>query len=134
MTPAQKAAAEKEAADKAATDAAAKEAADKAAAVEQTKREEREAADRRKSPSLVERAVAKFNVEFCRDLPQSARGGGFEPGDDPRFAGEFDVPDGVYRVAGGEWLHTFKGGRYTGSARATEANRWGGDKVVSVNG
>lgn len=93
------------------------------------------AAKRKPDLSEVERTVVRINLEFCRDIPQSGRGGTFTvEKNDPRFGGDYAVPNGTYRVAGSDWLYTFRGGRFVSAHLATPENRWGGEKVISVNG
>lgn len=77
--------------------------------------------------------IRRVNFEFCRDVPQEARGGSFDATDHERFQGQkFDLPDGTYRTAGGDWFYTFRRGRLEAAAIATEANKYGGSKVVIV--
>lgn len=81
----------------------------------------------------IERRIRALNGDFCRDVPQEARGGSFEPGEDhERFGGEYDVPDGRYRVTGSEWLFDIEDKRLARAQRATEQNRFGGNKVVAI--
>lgn len=79
------------------------------------------------------RILRALNAEFCRDIPQEARAGGFEPGDDDaRFGGDYDVPDGKYRVLGSEWVFEIRKKKLAGAARATEKNHYGGKDVKAV--
>jgi hypothetical protein len=77
---------------------------------------------------------AELNAEFCRDIPQEGRHGSFEPEEDhPRFGGDYDVPNGKYRVAGSEWLFLIHKKKLQGAERATEANKWGGKHVIAID-
>lgn len=81
------------------------------------------------------RIIRALNVEFCRDIPQEARAGGFEPEDDhDRFGAgaSYDVPNGKYRVAGSEWMFTIHKKRLMSAERATEQNKWGGKHVIPI--
>jgi hypothetical protein len=84
------------------------------------KRNDAEVAARKKELqqlSVSDDAADKL-VELSRhissDVPEPLRANGaYEPGDDPRFANRSRLPvkDGVYRVAGHDWLMTIKAGR-----------------------
>jgi hypothetical protein len=55
--------------------------------------------------------------------------------DHPRFGGDYDVPNGKYRVAGSEWLFLIHKKKLQGveRSRATEANKYGGKHVIAVD-
>ncbi len=94
---------------------------------------EAEAAKMASSLDNVSRVVRALNAEFCRDIPQEGRGGAFEPEEDhPRFGGDYNVPNGKYRVAGSEWMFLIHKKKLQGAERATEANNWGGKHVITV--
>lgn len=81
----------------------------------------------------IERRVRALNAEFCRDVPQEARAGSFDPGEDhARFGGEYDVPDGRYRVVGSDWLFDIADKRVAGAQRATAQNNYGGKNVIAI--
>lgn len=87
--------------------------------------------DSRPQSSRVLRAL---NAEFCRDIPQEGRAGTFEPEDnDARFGGDYDAPDGKYRVVGSDWIFEIKGKKLASAIRASEQNRYGGRDVESVD-
>lgn len=74
-----------------------------------------------------------LNALFCRDVPQGARAGSFKPAqDDALFGGEYDVPNGKYRVAGSEWVFEIKNDKLVNAVRATQQNQYGGKGVISV--
>ena len=80
------------------------------------------------------RIIRALNAEFCRDIPQEGRAGSFEPDEDhPRFGGDYDVPNGKYRVTGSEWLILIHNKKLMGIERATEANKYGGKHVIAVD-
>ena len=79
------------------------------------------------------RIIRALNAEFCRDIPQEGRHGSFEPDEDhPRFGGDYDVPNGKYRVSGSEWLILIHKKKLQGIERATEKNNYGGRHVIAV--
>ena len=78
------------------------------------------------------RAIRRLNTEFCRHVPQNAVGGSYEPGDDERFTGEYDVPNGKYRVTGSEWVFEIKKKALVSVVRAVPENNYGGKAVVAV--
>lgn len=117
-------------------------AEDEANSAASKKKIEQDEADQAKSIASEEdqrtgtaKIIRALNAEFCRDLPHEARSGsGFEPEEGhPRFGGEFDVPNGRYRVSGSDWLFDIKGKRLAGVERATEQNKFGGKKVIAVD-
>ncbi len=80
------------------------------------------------------RIIRALNAEFCRDIPQDGRGGSFEPEEgDPRFGGDYDVPNGKYRVTGSEWLISIHKKKLMGIERASEANKYGGKHVIPID-
>lgn len=80
------------------------------------------------------RIIRGLNAEFCRDIPQEGRSGSFEPDEDhPRFGGDYDVPNGKYRVAGSEWLFLIHKKKLQGVERASEANKYGGKHVTEID-
>lgn len=80
------------------------------------------------------RIIRALNAEFCRDVPQAGRHGSFEPDeDDVRFGGDYDVPNGKYRVSGSEWLILIHKKKLQGIERATEQNNYGGKHVIAVD-
>jgi hypothetical protein len=80
------------------------------------------------------RIIRALNAEFCRDIPQEGRHGSFEPDEDhPRFGGDYDVPNGKYRVSGSEWLILIHKKKLQGIERATEKNNYGGRHVIAVD-
>ncbi|MFT4115428.1 hypothetical protein [Bradyrhizobium sp.] len=84
--------------------------------------------------SMHARAVRALDAEFCRQVPQEAFSGSFDPGEEhPRFGGEYNVPDGKYRRTGSEWVFEFKKKRLVGAVRANEANSYGGKNVKHVD-
>ena len=81
-----------------------------------------------------ERILLRLNKSFCDNVPQEARGGSFDvPADHERFGERYDVPAGIHRVEGSDWLFTFEKNKLVSVARATAANDFGGDKVVAVS-
>lgn len=98
----------------------------------------------RPSPARVGDAVRRIQSEFCRRLPPGARSNeGYRSDGNDRFAlldpcdrqGEpVDIPDGVYRVEGGDWLLTFRRSRLVAAEVATPANEFGGAAVITVSG
>lgn len=87
--------------------------------------------DRRTAGSRIMHAL---NAEFCRDIPQEGRSGSFEPeDDDPRFGGDYDVPNGKYRVAGSEWLFLIAKKKIVSVERASERNKFGGKGVILID-
>ncbi|MCD0419484.1 hypothetical protein LOC51_19895 [Rubrivivax sp. JA1024] len=88
----------------------------------------REAGDR--SPS--DQVIRRLNADFSRDVPQAARSGEFDPAGDPRFGGEYDVPNGRYRVVGCDWVFQIKSKKLASVLEASPANKWGGKSVVMV--
>ena len=88
--------------------------------------------DARRGPTA--RIVRALNADFCRDIPQDGRGGSFEPEeDDARFGGDYDVPNGKYRVTGSEWLISIHKKKLMGIERASEANKYGGKHVIPID-
>lgn len=82
----------------------------------------------------AERTVLRVNRDWCAALPPEAVGGSFDvPADHDRFGDRYDVPDGVYRVQGSDWLFTFSKGRLVNGSRATPANEFGGPAVKIVS-
>jgi hypothetical protein len=80
------------------------------------------------------RAVRALDAEFCRQVPQEAYSGSFEPGEaHPRFGGEYEVPNGKYRRTGSEWVFEFRKKRLISAVRATAANNYGGEGVKAVD-
>ncbi len=76
----------------------------------------------------TERILRALNAEFCRDIPASARSGGFEPDDnDPRFGGDYDVANGRYRVSGSEYYFDIKGKKLVSAERAVPPD-FGGER------
>lgn len=109
--------------------------------MEQKEAEERAAEEREKTRARAKgelddaarAALHRLHADFTRDIPQAGRGGAFQPGKEGPFADRaVDAPDGAYRVGGGDWIYTVRKGRFTGAARASETNRWGGPGVVSL--
>lgn len=89
------------------------------------------AEDDRRAPTA--RILRALNAEFCRDIPQEGRAGSFAPDDgDVRFGGEYDVPDGKYRVGGSDWVFEITKKKLAGAVLASEANRYGGKGVIAV--
>lgn len=81
-----------------------------------------------------ERIVLGLNQSFCSDVPAEARAGSFDvPSDHDRFGHHYDVPDGVYRVEGSDWLFTFAKKKLANVTRAAAENDFGGDKVIVVS-
>lgn len=80
------------------------------------------------------KAVCRFVEVFSRDMPEGAvRSGSYEAKDGDQFHGEqYEIVDGTYRVAGHDWLVTFKGGAFVGAQVANAANQWGGKGVVTI--
>ncbi len=88
--------------------------------------------DDRRPPAT--RIIRALNAEFCSDIPQEGRGGSFEPDEDhPRFGGDYDVPNGKYRVSGSEWLFLIHKKKLQAVERATEANKYGGKHVIAID-
>ncbi len=93
-------------------------------------------------PDAMARAVRKVNAELARGLPpelpwQLLRSGRMRRilhDDDGRFASlrSDAIPDGVYRIDGGEFLLHFAGGVLVGVALAIEANGWGEPGVARI--
>lgn len=84
--------------------------------------------------SATDKVIRALNADFCRDVPPAARSGGtFEPDEgDPRFGGDYDVPNGRYRVVGSDHLFDVKGKKLVAVHRASAVNKWGGAKVVAI--
>lgn len=81
----------------------------------------------------VNRIIRALNAEYCRDIPPEGRHGSFEPDDDhPRFGGDYDVPNGKYRVVGSNWLFLIHKKKLQGAEIATEANKYGGKHVIAI--
>jgi hypothetical protein len=81
----------------------------------------------------VSRIIRALNATFCGDIPQEGRHGSFEPDEDhPRFGGDYDVPNGKYRVAGSEWMFVIHKKKLMSAESATEANKWGGKHVIPI--
>lgn len=79
------------------------------------------------------RALRQLNALFCRDIPQSARSGSFQPReDDALFGGDYEVPDGKYRVTGSEWVFQIRKKKLVDAVQATAANKYGGRDVIAV--
>jgi hypothetical protein len=78
-------------------------------------------------------AVRAFDLAFRRQVPQGALGSGVyaaKSGD--RFAGQANnIADGTYRVAGSDWLLTFKAGAFVEAALA-KPPEFGGADVIAV--
>jgi hypothetical protein len=81
-------------------------------------------------------AVRSIYEEFARALPEGAAqrqhyhsvaGDRFH-----RMAPVASVPDGTYRVAGSDWLLTFKQNRLAAAVMATPQNQYGGRRVIAV--
>jgi hypothetical protein len=73
--------------------------------------------------------------EFARDLPSGAtHAGRYVPTDGDRWCGlALEVPDGTYRIAGAEWVFTFKQNQLVGATRVTPPHYAGrGVRVVEV--
>lgn len=80
------------------------------------------------------RIIRALNAEFCRDIPQEGRHGSFEPDEDhPRFGGDYDVPNGKYRVVGSDWLFLIHRNKLQGAELATEKNNYGGKHVIAID-
>jgi aminopeptidase N len=80
------------------------------------------------------RIIRALNASFCRDMPEEARAGAYEPtADEGEFGGEYAVANGIYRVLGSEWVFEIKGKRLIRAFNARPENKWGGDKVVQVD-
>lgn len=79
------------------------------------------------------RIIRRLNSEFCGDVPQAAREGGYEPDEGGAFSGEYPVKDGRYRVVGSEWLFDFKKKRLVSANRASAANKFGGKGVIPIH-
>lgn len=79
------------------------------------------------------KTMRQLNALFCRDIPQPARAGTFKPEkDDALFGGDYDVPDGKYRVAGSEWVFEIRKQKLVNALQASAANQWGGKGVIPV--
>lgn len=84
-------------------------------------------------------AVIKFDRAFRADLPRheasgqnSHSSGNYTQVESDKFHDqEYPIADGEYRVQGSDWIHTFEGGGYVESARATPPG-YGGEDVISV--
>lgn len=79
------------------------------------------------------KTMRALNTLFCSNVPQDARAGSFKPekGDEV-FGGDYDVPNGKYRVAGSEWVFEIKNDKLVGAVRASQRNDYGGKGVISV--
>lgn len=85
--------------------------------------------------ALQAEALRRFNADWCAALPDRAKGAEAVEYSDPdpdRFGAALPVADGRYRVAGGDWVFAFAGGKFTGAVKATRANQYGGEGVVTV--
>ncbi len=79
------------------------------------------------------RTMRQLNALFCRDIPQPARAGTFKPENgDVLFGGDYDVPDGKYRVAGSEWVFEIRKHKLVNALQASAANQYGGKGVIEV--
>lgn len=77
-------------------------------------------------------AVRDFLADFCRDLPQEARGGLYRAVKGDRFAAtRVLVPDGRYRVMGSDWVLGFERGKFLDAVRAVPPD-FGGAGVVEI--
>lgn len=92
-----------------------------------------EIADEEDGRDATAKIVRRLNTEFCRDVPQAAREGSFEPEDGGAFSGEYPVKDGRYRVVGSEWLFDFRKKRLALATRAAAANKFGGKGVIHIH-
>ena len=80
------------------------------------------------------RVLRTLNAEFCKDIPQDGRHGTFEPSDgDIRFGGDYNVPNGKYRVAGSEWVFDIQKKKLVSAIRASEQNKYGGKGVIAID-
>lgn len=114
-------------------EAEAKKAAADAAIKEIEAQEARSIARENDGRDDTARTLRALNAVFCSDVPQDARGGTFKPvKGDAVFGGDYDVPNGKYRVAGSEWVFEIKGDKLVGAVRATQQNQYGGKGVTSV--
>lgn len=83
------------------------------------------------SPEAIVRAL---NADFCGALPQSARGGYYKADENDRFAGKhYAVVDGLYRVAGSDWLLNIEDRKFVAGLLAQPPD-YGGDKVIVIGG
>jgi len=85
-------------------------------------------------PGSIEAIVRALNVNFCSALPENARHGAYETVEGDRFDGKiYEVPDGVYRVAGSDWLLTLEGRKFVAASRA-QPPEFGGKDVIVIGG
>lgn len=81
----------------------------------------------------VNKDLRALNALFCSAVPQAARDGSFEPEKgDPVFGGEYEIPNGKYRVVGSEWVFEIRKGKLAGVVRAAPQNGYGGKDVIAV--
>lgn len=96
--------------------------------------EAKRVADEDDKRPAASRILRSLNAEFCRDIPQAGRAGSFEPeDDDPRFGGDYEVPNGKYRVVGSEWTFLIAKKKLVSAERATEGNKYGGKGVIAID-
>lgn len=81
-------------------------------------------------------AVRAIFRDFAADLPMGAEKSGrwlCHAGDRfEKLVPLADVPNGVYRIVGGDWLLTFEKNRLVAAEIATAGNQWGGAAVIAV--
>lgn len=77
------------------------------------------------------RSLIALNAEFCRDVPQEARGGRYGAVDRKRFARQIPVPNGRYRVTGSDWILTIDRSAFAAAERAVPPH-YGGPDVIPV--
>lgn len=78
--------------------------------------------------------IRALNAQFCAKLPQgAARTGAYRASEGDELGKlELDVPNGTYRLIGGEWLYLVQSKHLLRAMIATAANKFGGGKVVLV--
>lgn len=80
-------------------------------------------------------AIRDFTARFSGNIPGAA----LKVSPYPATPGDnlsdiaLDVPDGVYRVSGSDWLMTVEDGAFVQAERATAANKFGGEDVIEVS-
>lgn len=74
-------------------------------------------------------ALQQMARQFGRAVPAAAlSAGAYEVPEEQQS--EVEAPDGLYRIGGGDWLFTIKGGKFTQAERATPPDFGGPDVVI----